>query len=237
MVIVNSPSNPTGAVYTPQALHDLADLCVSRGVYLLSDEIYEKTLYTGSEFVSPASFSEAVKKLTITVNGFSKAYAMTGWRLGYAAADLDIVAAMSKIQDQSTSNPTSITQAAGVEALNGPQDAVETMRQAFQERRDYIVSALNDIPGVRCLTPGGAFYVFPNVSALYGKNWTPEGDDPRTIGGSDDLATYLLDGYGVALVPGSGFGADANVRLSYATSLDNIKKGVARIAEAVQALQ
>ncbi len=236
MVIVNSPSNPTGAVYTPQALRDIADLCVSRGLYLLSDEIYEKTLYAGSEFVSPASFSDAVKKLTITVNGFSKAYAMTGWRLGYAAADLDIVAAMSKIQDQSTSNPTSITQAAGVEALNGPQEAVETMRQAFQERRDYIVGALNAIPGVHCLNPGGAFYVFPNVSALYGKNWTPEGDNPRTLGGSDDLATYLLDVYGVALVPGSGFGSDANVRLSYATSLENIKKGVARIAEAVQAL-
>ncbi len=172
MVIVNSPSNPTGAVYTPQALRDIADLCVGRGLYLMSDEIYEKILYTGSQFVSPASFSDAVKKMTITVNGFSKAHSMTGWRLGYAAADLDIVAAMSKIQDQSTSNPTSISQAAGVEALNGPQDSVETMRQAFQERRDYIVAALNDIPGVHCLNPGGAFYVFPNVAALYGKTWT-----------------------------------------------------------------
>ena len=237
MVIVNSPSNPTGAVYTPQALRDIGDLCVGRGIYLMSDEIYEKILYAGNQFVSPASFGEDVKKLTITVNGFSKAYSMTGWRLGYAAADLDIVAAMSKIQDQSTSNPASIAQAAGVEALNGPQDAVETMRQAFAERRDYIVSALNDIPGVRCLNPGGAFYVFPNVSSLYGKTWVPEGDSPRTITGSDDLATYLLDRYGVALIPGSGFGADTNVRLSYATSLANIQKGVARIAEAVQALQ
>ena len=124
-----------------------------------------------------------------------------------------------------------------MEALNGPQDAVETMRQAFQERRDYIVSALNDIPGVHCLNPGGAFYVFPNVSAAYGKNWTPDGDSPRTIGGSDDLAEYLLTTVGVAVVPGSGFGADANIRLSYATSMANIQKGVARIAEAVQALQ
>ncbi len=237
MVIVNSPSNPTGAVYTPQALRDIAELCVSRGIYLMSDEIYEKILYTGNEFVSPASFSDAVKKMTITINGFSKAHSMTGWRLGYAAADLDIVAAMSKIQDQSTSNPTSISQAAGVEALNGPQDSVETMRQAFQERRDYIVSALNDIPGVRCLNPAGAFYVFPNVSALYGKNWTPDGDAPKTIGSSDDFAEYLLTNYGVAVVPGSGFGADANIRLSYATSLPNIQKGVARIAEAVKALQ
>ena len=237
LVIVNSPSNPTGAVYTPQALRDISDLCVGRGIYLMSDEIYEKILYTGNEFVSPASFSEAAKAMTITINGFSKAHAMTGWRLGYAAADLDIVAAMSKIQDQSTSNPTSITQAAGVEALNGPQEPVEMMRSAFQGRRDFIMSALNDIPGVRCLNPGGAFYVFPNVSALYGKSWTPHGDAPRTLGGSDDLAAYLLESYEVAVIPGSGFGADSNIRLSYATSMENIQRGVARIAEAVQALQ
>ena len=237
LVVINSPSNPTGAVYTPTALREIAELCAGQGIYLMSDEIYEKILYTGSEFVSPASFSDAIKKLTITINGFSKAHSMTGWRLGYAAADLDIVAAMSKIQDQSTSNPTSIAQAAGVEALNGPQDSVETMRQAFQERRDYIVSALNAIPDVECLNPGGAFYVFPNVSALYGANWTPDGDSPRTIGGSDDFAAYLLEKYEVAVIPGSGFGADANIRLSYATSMANIQKGVARIAEAVQALQ
>ena len=236
LVIVNSPSNPTGADYTPQALRDISDLCVGRGIYLMSDEIYEKILYTGAEFVSPASFSEAAKKLTITINGFSKAHSMTGWRLGYAAADLDIVAAMSKIQDQSTSNPTSIAQAGGVEALNGPQDAVETMRLAFQERRDVIVPALNNIPGIHCLNPQGAFYVFPNVSALYGKSWTPEGDAPRTIGGSDDFAAYLLEKYEVAVIPGSGFGTDGNIRLSYATSMDNINRGIARIAEAVQAL-
>ena len=237
LIVINSPSNPTGAVYTPSALRDIADLCVGRGIYLMSDEIYEKILYTGNEFVSPASFGEAVKAMTITINGFSKAHAMTGWRLGYAAADLDIVAAMSKIQDQSTSNPTSITQAAGVEALNGPQDSVETMRKAFQQRRDYIVSALKDIPGVQCLNPGGAFYVFPNVSAFYGKSWKPEGDTPRTIGGSDDLAAYLLESYEVAVIPGSGFGADGNIRLSYATSMENIQRGVARISEALQALR
>ena len=236
LVIVNSPSNPTGAVYAPSALRDISDLCVGRGIYLMSDEIYEKILYTGAQFVSPASFSEAAKKLTITINGFSKAHSMTGWRLGYAAADLDIVAAMSKIQDQSTSNPTSIAQAGGVEALNGPQDSVETMRLAFQGRRDVIVPALNSIPGVHCLNPDGAFYVFPNVSALYGKSWTPEGDAPRTIGGSDDFAAYLLEKYEVAVIPGSGFGADGNIRLSYATSMENITRGVARIAEAVQAL-
>jgi len=236
MVVVNSPSNPTGAVYTPGALRDIAELCAGRGIYLMSDEIYEKILYAGNEFVSPASFSDEIKKLTITINGFSKAHSMTGWRLGYAAADMDIVAAMSKIQDQSTSNPASITQAAGVEALNGPQESVEMMRQAFQERRDFVVPALNAIPGISCTTPGGAFYVFPKVSALYGKNWIPGGDAPRTIGGSDDFAAYLLEKYDVAVIPGSGFGADANIRLSYATSMANLQKGLARIADAVAAL-
>lgn len=236
MVVVNSPSNPTGAVYTPGALRDIAELCAGRGIYLMSDEIYEKILYAGNEFVSPAAFSDEIKKLTITINGFSKAHSMTGWRLGYAAADMDIVAAMSKIQDQSTSNPASITQAAGVEALNGPQESVEMMRQAFQERRDFVVPALNAIPGISCTTPGGAFYVFPNVSALYGKNWIPGGDAPRTIGGSDDFAAYLLEKYDVAVIPGSGFGADANIRLSYATSMANLQKGLARIADAVAAL-
>jgi aspartate aminotransferase len=237
LVVINSPSNPTGAVYTPQTLREISDLCIGRGLYLLSDEIYEKILYTGNTFVSPASFGPEAKRMTITVNGFSKAYSMTGWRLGYAAADGDIVAAMSKIQDQSTSNPTSFAQAGGVEALNGPQDAVETMRLAFAERRDVIVSALNNISGLHCLQPGGAFYVFPNVSEFYGKNWIPEGDSPRTIGGSDDLADYLLRQSGVAVVPGSGFGADANIRLSYATSLPNIQKGVARIKDALGRLE
>ena len=236
MVVVNSPSNPTGAVYTPGALRDIAELCAGRGIYLMSDEIYEKILYAGNEFVSSASFSDEIKKLTITINGFSKAHSMTGWRLGYAAADMDIVAAMSKIQDQSTSNPASITQAAGVEALNGPQESVEMMRQAFQERRDFVVPALNAIPGISCTTPGGAFYVFPNVSALYGKNWMSGGNAPRTIGGSDDFAAYLLEKYDVAVIPGSGFGADANIRLSYATSMANLQKGLARIADAVAAL-
>jgi aspartate aminotransferase len=236
LVIVNSPSNPTGAVYTPDALREIAEVCVAHGVYLMSDEIYEKILYPGSSFVSPASFGDAAKKITITINGFSKAHSMTGWRLGYAAADTHIVAAMSRIQDQSTSNPTSITQAAGVEALNGPQESVETMRKAFEERRNYIVAALNDIPGVTCFNPGGAFYVLPKVSALYGRTWKMDDGAVRTIKGSDDFAEYLLTGAQVGVVPGSGFGADENVRLSYATGMANIEKGVARIAKAVQAL-
>ncbi len=227
MVIINSPSNPTGAVYSPQELRDISDLCVGRGLYLVSDEIYEKILYDNRPFVSPASFSAEAKRLTLTVNGLSKAYSMTGWRLGYAAADKDIVAAMSKIQDQSTSNPTSFVQAGGVEALNGPQDSVEMMRVAFEERRNTIVAALNAIPGVHCLSPGGAFYVFPNVSDLYARGG---------FAGSDDLAAQLLEKAHVAVVPGSGFGSDAHIRLSYATSMANIEKGIARIAEFVRQL-
>ena len=236
LVVLNSPSNPTGGVYKPAALREIVDLCTARGIYVMSDEIYEKILYRGSEFVSPASFSADARRLTITINGFSKAYSMTGWRLGYAAGDADIISAMSRIQDQSTSNPTSFAQAGAVEALNGPQDAVETMRQAFEERRGRIVSLLNDIPGVDCLSPGGAFYVFPNVSRLYGKKWTDADGAARIVQGSDDLAEYLLSTKYVALVPGSGFGADDHIRLSYATSMANIEKGVARIAEAVAAL-
>jgi len=237
LVIINSPSNPTGGVYKLAALREITEVCAAKGIFLLSDEIYEKIIYPGNEFVSPASFSEAAKNLTITINGFSKAHSMTGWRLGYTAAHAELVAAMSKIQDQSTSNPTSIVQAAGVEALNGPQDSVETMRQAFQERRDYIVPALNDIPGVTCLQPGGAFYVFPNISGLIGKSWTREDGTSQAIGGSDDLAEYLLTKSKVAVIPGSGFGADHNIRLSYATSMANIQKGVQRIADAVRELK
>ncbi|MCW3062759.1 MAG: aspartate aminotransferase [Capsulimonas sp.] len=237
LVIINSPSNPTGAVYTPQALREISDLCVSRGVYLMSDEIYEKIIYPGNTFVSPASFSPEAHKLTITINGFSKAHSMTGWRLGYAAGDAKIISAMSRIQDQSTSNPVSFAQAGGVVALNAPQESVETMRVAFEERRNYIVAALNDIPGFKCLSPGGAFYVFPNVSALYGKSWKTADGALKTINSSDDFAEYLLTAKGVAVVPGSGFGADGNIRLSYATSMKNIEKGVARIAEAVGELQ
>ncbi len=236
MVIINSPSNPTGAVYSPAALREISDLCIGRNIYLMSDEIYEKIIYPPSEFVSPASLSAQAKALTITINGFSKAHSMTGWRLGYAAADLDIVAAMSKIQDQSTSNPTSIAQAAGVEALNGPQDSVEHMRRAFEGRRDFIVSALNAIDGVQCTMPGGAFYVFPNVSAFYGRSYIPAGEDVRTIHGSDDLTEFLLTQAGVAVVPGSGFGADGCIRLSYATSMPSIEKGLARIAAAFKGL-
>lgn len=230
-IVVNSPCNPTGAVFPRQRLEEIADLALQHDLYIISDEIYEKMVYDGHEHFSVASLSEEVKKHTILVNGMSKAYSMTGWRIGYAAAERELIAAMTRIQDQSTSNPTSIAQRAALAALKAPEDTVKQMVAAFAERRRVIVDGLNRIPGFRCAEPGGAFYAFPNVSALYGKRW---GD--RVINNSDAFAEYLLEVARVAVVPGSGFGADENIRLSYACSLDTIRNGLARMAEAVQAL-
>ena len=237
LVIVNSPSNPTGSVYSPAALRAITEICVARGIHLMSDEIYEKILYRGESFVSPASFSDEARHLTITVNGFSKAHSMTGWRLGYAAAQPQIVAAMSKIQDQSTSNPTSFAQAAAVEALNGSQDSVRAMRDAFETRRDLMVSSLNSMPGITCLEPGGAFYVFPSIKNIIGKTYDDSSGASRIIASSDSFAEFLLDEHRVAVIPGSGFGADQNVRLSFATSQSNIEAGLRRMAIAVSSLR
>ncbi len=230
-IVVNSPSNPTGAVFPRQTLKEIAALALKHDLYIISDEIYEKMVYDGHEHVSIASLGEEVERRTILVNGMSKAYSMTGWRIGYAAAERELVSAMTRIQDQSTSNPTSIAQRAALAALQAPEDAVRQMVAAFAERRRAIVDGLNSIPGFRCAEPGGAFYAFPNVSALYGRRW---GD--RILNNSDAFAEYLLETARVAVVPGSGFGADENIRLSYACSMDTIRNGIARIAEAVQAL-
>lgn len=230
-IVINSPCNPTGAVFPRQTLKEIASLALKHDLYIISDEIYEKMVYDGHEHFSIASLGEEVKKRTILINGMSKAYSMTGWRIGYAAAERELVAAMTRIQDQSTSNPTSIAQRAALAALQAPEDEVKRMVLAFAERRRVIVDGLNSIPGFRCAEPGGAFYAFPNVSALYGKRW---GD--RVIGGSDAFAEYLLEVARVAVVPGSGFGADENIRLSYACSLDTIRNGIARIAQAVESL-
>lgn len=230
-IVINSPCNPTGAVFPCQTLKEIASLALKHDLYIISDEIYEKMVYDGHEHFSIASLGEEVKKRTILVNGMSKAYSMTGWRIGYAAAERELISAMTRIQDQSTSNPTSIAQRAALAALQAPEDAVKQMVSAFAERRRVIVDGLNSIPGFRCAEPGGAFYAFPNVSALYGKRW---GD--RVINNSDTFAEYLLEVARVAVVPGSGFGADENIRLSYACSLDTIRNGIARIAQAVQGL-
>lgn len=228
ILIFNSPSNPTGAVYTPEEIEAIADIAVEAGIYVISDEIYEKMVYDGNEHVSIASFNDKIKALTVVVNGLSKSSSMTGWRLGYLAAEQEIASAVTKLQDHSTSNPVSFVQSGAVEAISGPQEFTAMMREEFDKRRKYIVGALCDIPGIACPNPGGAFYVFPNVSALFGKTY-----DGKTIRNSDDFAEYLLEKARVAVIPGSGFGAPRNIRLSYATSMETIRKGMARIAEAV----
>jgi aspartate aminotransferase len=230
-LILNSPSNPTGSAYTKKELEKIAEIALSKNVFVISDEIYEKIVYDGFEFTSIASLSEEMKKRTIIVHGVAKTYAMTGWRIGYTAGSEEIIAAMNNIQSQSTSNPTSIAQKASVEALAGPQNEVEKMVTAFGQRRNYIVDRLNKIPGVSCYKPIGAFYVFPNFSSYYGK--THQG---KKIENSTHLADFFLDVARVAVVPGIEFGADPFERLSYATSMEAIKEGLDRIEEALKKL-
>jgi len=230
-LIVNSPSNPTGSAYTKSELEKIAEIATSKNFFVISDEIYEKIVYDGFQFVSIASLSDEMKKRTIIVHGVAKTYAMTGWRIGYTAASDDIISAMSNIQSQSTSNPTSIAQKASVEALAGPQDEVGKMVGAFGQRRNYIVDRLNKIPGVSCYKPAGAFYVFPNFSSYYRKSY-----QGKKIENSTALADYFLDVAKVAVVPGVEFGADPFERLSYATSMEDIKEGLNRIEEALKKL-
>ncbi|HOF05346.1 MAG TPA: pyridoxal phosphate-dependent aminotransferase [Syntrophales bacterium] len=231
VLILNSPSNPTGAAYNREELQDLAEVLAATEITVISDDIYEKIVYDGFEFFSIAAVSEAMKRRTVVVNGVSKAYAMTGWRIGYAAGSEEIIAAVNKLQSQNTSNPTSIAQKAAVEALNGDQEPVAMMVRAFQKRRDVIVPALNKIPGISCPTPQGAFYVFPNVARIYGRSY-----QGKVIGDSTALAAYLLEEANVAVVPGADFGADDYIRLSYATSLPLIEAGIERIDKALRRL-
>ena len=230
-LILNSPSNPTGLTYDKKTLETIAEIALRYGIFVISDEIYEKLTYDGFKHVSIASLGNDIKAKTIVVNGLSKSYAMTGWRIGYAAGPKEIIKAMTNIQSQSTSNPTSISQKAAVEALKGPQDFIVTMLAEFDRRRRFLIGELNSISGMSCLSPTGAFYAFPNTSNLYGKS---TGD--RTISSSSDLALYLLEEANVALVHGEAFGDDAYIRLSYATAIEEIKKGVDRIREAVSRL-
>ncbi|MEK6726426.1 MAG: pyridoxal phosphate-dependent aminotransferase [Deltaproteobacteria bacterium] len=231
-VIINSPSNPTGSSYSRKELEGIAEVAVEKKVLIISDDIYEKLVYEGFKFISIASIGKEVKDLTIVVNGVSKAYAMTGWRIGYAAGAKEIVTAMTNIQSQSTSNPTSIAMKASTEALNGPQDAVNAMVKEFDKRRVYMVERLNKIKGMTCLRPNGAFYAFPNVTGLLGKSF-----NGKLIETSSEMATLLLDEVKVALVPGSAFGAEGFLRLSYATSMEKIKEGIDRVEKAVGMLK
>lgn len=230
-LILNSPSNPTGLTYDRRTLEKVAEIVLKHNLYIISDEIYEKLTYDGFEHISIASIDPGVKEKTIVVNGLSKSYAMTGWRIGFAAGPKDIIKAMTNIQSQSTSNPASISQKAAVEALTGPQDFISAMLAEFDTRRRFLISKLNSIPGMKCLTPTGAFYAFPNTSSFYGRS-----AETRQIASSSDIALYLLEKAKVALVHGGAFGDDHFVRLSYAASLDEIKKGVDRMREALDNL-
>lgn len=223
-IILNSPNNPTGVAYTRSELEMISELAIKHDLIIISDEIYEKLVYDETKHISIASLNEDIKKRTIVLNGVSKAYAMTGWRIGYTASEEEIAKIMSNIQSHATSNPNSIAQYASVEALNGPQDAIELMRKEFEKRRNYMVEKINSIPNISCNKPDGAFYVMINISKLIGK--TIKGVE---INNSVELCTALLEVEKVAAIPGAGFGADNYIRLSYATSLENIIEGLNRI--------
>ncbi len=227
-VIINSPSNPTGAVYTQAELVELAEVFVKNDVLAISDDIYEKILYDGISFANMATVNADMKERTVVVNGVSKSHAMTGWRIGYAAGPVEIIAAATKLQSQNTSNPTSIAQKAAVEALNGDQAIVEAMVKEFEKRRNVMVDRLNAIPGITCMTPQGAFYVFPEIAGLLGRKY-----GGKVLATSSDVAAWLLDEANVAVIPGGEFGQDDHIRLSYATSMSNIEKGLKRVRDAI----
>ncbi|HEX3034086.1 MAG TPA: pyridoxal phosphate-dependent aminotransferase [Thermodesulfobacteriota bacterium] len=231
-IILNYPSNPTGTTYNEDELRRIVDVAMNAGLLIISDEIYDKIIYNGITHTPIAMLGDEVKKSTILVNGVSKTYSMTGWRIGYAAGDKRVISAMNNLQGQSTSNPVSISQRAAIEALKGKQDEVKRMAAEFEKRKNYIVDRLSRIPGFSCFNPQGAFYVFPNVSQLYGKKYN--GKEIKT---SVDFTEFLIEEAKVAVVPGIEFGADNYIRISYATSMNEIKKGVDRIEEAVQKLK
>ncbi len=233
-IILNSPSNPTGGCYTKDDLRGLADILLRYPqVHILSDDIYEHLIFDGLKFANIAEIEPKLKERTLVVNGVSKAYSMTGWRIGYGAGDASLIKAMSMIQSQSTSATTSMGQAAAVEAMNGNQDYVANSNKIFHSRRDMVVKMLNDIEGIDCNIPNGAFYVFPNCSGLFGKK-TPDG---KIIKDSNDVASYLLENALVAVVPGIAFGTEGFFRISYAASEDFLKNAMQRIADACNQLE
>jgi aspartate aminotransferase len=230
-LILNSPSNPTGTGYTRTDLEELAPVILQNRLLVISDDIYCRILFDGEPWCNLAMLSDELRKQTIIVNGVSKTYAMTGWRIGYLAATAEVAAAVTRIQSQSTSNPSSIAQKAAVAALAGPQDSVGEMVAAFTRRRDHMLRRLKDIPGVQVTRPLGAFYLFPNLSWYYGRS-----HKGRSLRGSLDLADYLMDTIHLAVVPGIAFGEDSCVRLSFATSMEQIDRGLDRLSEALAEL-
>ena len=231
-LILNSPSNPTGASYSENEIRNLAEvLKKNSNVHILSDDIYEHVSYEGFKFFTIAQIPE-LKERVLTMNGVSKSYAMTGWRIGYAAGPKEIIKAIAKIQSQSTSNPSSVSQAAAVEALSGKQDFISERSKAFQERRDFVVSELNKINGINCLKPEGAFYVFPSCKGLIGK----KDKNGKKLENDTDFVQSLLENNNVAVVQGSAFGLEGFFRISYATSMENLEKAMSRIKEFCQSL-
>ena len=230
-IIINTPNNPTGKVFSREELRFIADLCQKWDVLAITDEIYEHIIYDGLKQISIATLDPALKARSIVVNGFSKAYAMTGWRLGYCAGPREVIEMCDRLQSQTTSNATAFAQVAGIEALTGPQESVGAMAQAFEERRNFVVQRLNAIHGITCNTPRGAFYIFPNIAALFGRR--AQGQPLTTAA---EVADYLLEAAGVAVVPGDAFGDDHYMRISYASSMAELEDGLARIDQAVQQL-
>ena len=231
-LILNYPSNPTGATYKEEELRTLVDIALRREIIIISDEIYEKILYDGLRHTPVGTLAEDFKENTILVSGVSKTYSMTGWRIGFTAGEKELIQAMSNIQGQCTSNPTSISQKAAVEALLGSQEEVERMVSEFQRRRDYVANKLNSIPGIRCFRPQGAFYAFPNISEFFGRKY-----NGKEIKNSIDFTEFLLEEAKVAVVPGQEFGRDEYIRISYATSMQDIEEGLSRIEKAVEKLR
>lgn len=230
-IILNSPNNPTGHVYDLQELKAICEFCCDNNIYIISDEIYEKIIYTDTGHTSPASINEHIKDITITVNGLSKSYAMTGWRIGYTASTTEIAAAMDAMQSHTTANPNSIAQKAALAALTSSQDCVEEMRLAFEKRKEYIYNRISRMPLLSALEPAGTFYLLAGIDGTLGKSCRGQ-----VIEGSDDFSRLLLEQRKVAVVPGTGFGAPNSIRFSFATSMDNISEGMDRVEAFVNEL-
>ena len=230
-LIINSPSNPTGMIYRKEELEDLIEIALAYDLYIISDEIYEKLIYDGAKHVSVASLGSKVYEKTILINGVSKSYAMTGWRIGYAAAHPDIAKVMSNIQSHGSSNPNSVAQKAALAAIKGPQDCVEEMRQAFEKRRNYMMERIEKMTKLSAFKPQGAFYVLVDINALIGASYKGQ-----MIQKASDLASLLLEYAQVAVIPCQDFGCPNHIRLSYAISMENIKEGLDRIENFIQQL-
>lgn len=231
-IILNNPSNPTGAAYSESQLRDVLTVAHEANLFIIADEIYSKITYPGLDFVRALNVLPEIADHTVLIDGVSKSYSMTGWRIGFAAGPRDVIGGMKRIQGHMTSNPVSISQKAAVAAYEGDQSQLTQRVSEFQKRRDYIVNAFNGFPGIATTIPQGAFYVFPNISSFIGKSV-----DGKVIGSALDLCDYLLDTAHVALVPGEGFGAPDNIRLSFATSMDNIKEGLIRLEKALEKIK